>query len=706
MPKQPNEMRRDLLSTLGLNSFIGAVSSPRAQMFSSHLGQKLVIAGADEKYIQTGAEVEFGKYTFSVKMPVRGTILRVIDRYDTRAVTAEAINYNPEIVVIYEDDETNEIGIFTIPRFCSYHQYFGFEYKFTKNVNLLHRGNKIDKDTIFADSPAIADNGSYKYGKELNIAYMSHPAVSEDGVLICRDVLQHYMYKTYETRVVEFGSKKFGLNIYGTPDNYKAFPDIGEYTRDDGLLMMLRDYDDENYILAPCDQSIYDVMEPDDIFDRGTYVSGRGKVIDIKVYTSSTYVPDQVSDMDTQVRRYIRANNDFHKKIVDEYKRLHRERGKALEITPAFHRQIVESIAISNENLDDKITKLHKKNPIDVYRIEFVVEFENIPREGNKITDISGGKGVICCILEPYEMPVDSHGNRADIIMDPNSIINRMNISRSYEPYVNAATRDVLKNISNRINSVLPTVHIKQKDIYAKKKITDIYHNHPELFREVYNYLMGYYEIVSPKMYQWMAIEAPDEAKLEHLHYVIRNFSHLYMPPENEPEYLDIVKGLESSYRPNYGPVTYIGNSGERRTTKDNVRIGSIYIMLLDKTGENWSAVASGKLQNFGILSKITKNDKHSQPVRNQPVRAIGESEGRIIVGYAGQVALAEMMDRNNNPHTHKEIVWNILAADTPTDIKKIVDRNKLPYGGTKPITIINHVLMCGGIKFVYNRDA
>lgn len=391
MPKQPNEMRRDLLSTLGLNSFIGAVSSPRAQMFSSHLGQKLVIAGADEKYIQTGAEVEFGKYTFSIKMPVRGTIIKVIERYETRSITADRIDYNPETVIIYENDETNEIGIFTLPKYCSYHQYFGFEYKYTNNVNLLHRGNKIDKDVIFADSPAVSETGSYRYGKELNIAYMSHPAVSEDGVLICRDVLKYLSYKTYETRVVEWGSKRFGLNIYGTADKFKAFPDIGEYTRDDGLLMMLRDYDDENSILAPCDQSIYDVMEPDDIFDRGTYVSGRGKVIDIKVYTSSSYVPDQVSDMDIQVRKYIKANNEFHRKIVDEYKRLHRERGSALVVTPAFHRQVVDSLAISSESVDEKVIKLHKKNPIDVYRVEFVVEFDNIPGEGNKITDISGG---------------------------------------------------------------------------------------------------------------------------------------------------------------------------------------------------------------------------------------------------------------------------------------------------------------------------
>ena len=389
MRNQPNELRRDLLSTLGLNPFIATVSSPRAQMFSSHAGQKLVVADGTERFIQTGMEIEFAKYTFSVKMPVDGTILKTIDRY-SRTIDQDSIKMNPQTVVIYEDDKTKEIGIFSIPTYCSYHQHFGFEYKAKPAINNIVKGAKIAKDTIFLDSPAVCDKGNYKYGIELNMAFMSHPSVSEDGIMISRDVLPRFAFKTYETRVVEWGSKRFPINLYGTPENFKAFPDIGDMVRDDGMLMALRTYEST---LAPVEQSIYDIMEVDHIFDKATYVMGPGgKIVDIKVYTADPTIDDEATEMDRQIIKYQKATTDFHQKIVNEYRRFKKERGDALTITPMFHRQVVESLAyIGEDNETPRIQKLYRKAPIDDFRIEFVIEYTNIPKDGFKFTDTHGG---------------------------------------------------------------------------------------------------------------------------------------------------------------------------------------------------------------------------------------------------------------------------------------------------------------------------
>lgn len=693
MRNQPNELRRDLLSTLGLNPFIGTVSSPRAQMFSSHAGQKLVVAEGTERYIQTGMEIEFAKYTFSIKMPVDATILRTIDRY-SKTIDRDSINMNSQTVVIYEDDKTKEIGMLSIPTYCSYHQHFGFEYKATPAINSLVKGAKIPKDTILLDSPAVSEKGNYKYGIELNMAFMSHPSVSEDGIMISRDVLPRFAFKTYETRVVEWGSKRFPINLYGTPDNFKAFPDIGDYVRDDGMLMALRTYESA---LAPVEQSIHDVMEVDHIFDKATYVMGPGgRIVDIKIYSADSEINDNATEMDRQVLKYQKATTSFHQKIVAEYRKLKKEKGDSLQLTPLFHRQVVDSLAyIGEDNETPRIQKLYRKAPIDEYRIEFIIEYNNIPREGFKFTDTHGGKGVICKIAEPHEMPIDEAGNRADIVMDGNSTINRMNIGRLYEQYINSASRDVAKKLSLDLN-------IKQGDIHTKTKMENIFHENREVFEKAYKYLMGYYHIVSPKMCEWL-MDVEDEVKIDHLASVIRTHIYIYLPPENEPEFVDIVKQLELHYQPTYGKVSYIGNSGNTVVTTDNVRIGSVYILLLEKTGDDWASVSSGKLQHFGILAQLTKTDKYSQPTRMQPVRAIGESEARIFVSYCGQEAMAEIMDRNNTPSTHREIVKNILSAEKPTNIPNVIDRKKFPLGGSKPINIVNHTLLCTGIRFVYN---
>jgi hypothetical protein len=294
-------------------------------------------------------------------------------------------------------------------------------------------------------------------------------------------------------------------------------------------------------------------------------------------------------------------------------------------------------------------------------------------------------------------MPVDAAGNRADMIMDGNSTVNRMNVGRLYEQYINGASRDVAKKIRQDLG-------IKQKDIHAKTKVEQIFYDNNALFTSTYNYLMGYYKIISEKMFGWLN-DASEEDKIGHLASIVKDNIYLYMPTDIETEYVDIVKNLEKHYPQTYGPVSYIGNSGVRVTTKDPVRIGSMYIILLEKTGDDWASVSSGKLQHFGILSQLTKQDKYAQPTRMQPVRAIGESEARIFVSYVGVEGMAEIMDRNNTPRTHKEIVSNILKAKSSTNIDNVIDRKEFPLGGPKPLNIVNHFLLCAGMRFVYDNQ-
>ncbi|MFO5701888.1 hypothetical protein ACLBSN_32485, partial [Klebsiella pneumoniae] len=45
-------------------------------------------------------------------------------------------------------------------------------------------------------------------------------------------------------------------------------------------------------------------------------------------------------------------------------------------------------------------------------------------------------------------------------------------------------------------------------------------------------------------------------------------------------------------------------------TTKVNVLMGPLYMMLLEKIGEDWSAAASVKTQPFGLPSKLNNHDR------------------------------------------------------------------------------------------------
>lgn len=303
-------------------------------------------------------------------------------------------------------------------------------------------------------------------------------------------------------------------------------------------------------------------------------------------------------------------------------------------------------------------------------------------------------KGVICYIAEPHEMPVDQYGNRADLIMDGGAGVNRMNLGRFYEQYINASGRDTVSRLTAMFD-------LKYTDRDSLSVITQ---QHP-MFVQAVAYVRGFYSIVSPMMVKWFDSISVDEM-VTHLRNLAKEGMYVYFPTDNEPPYPQIVRDLERSgdamYRSPRGPVTFKTPEGETIKTVEPVRIGSLYVIMLEKIGDDWTAVSSGKLQAFGVLSQVTNTDKYSQPTRQQAIRAWGEAEVRIYASYVDPHVTADILDRNNSPFTHKHMLVNILNADEPTNIWSVVDRNVQPLGGSKPVQLVKHILECGGSKFVY----
>ena len=84
----------------------------------------------------------------SIKMPCNGTILKVVHKYP-RNLGMFSFKQNSETTIIYENDETGEIGHIVIPISYCNHKVFGFEYKQNTHITRqLRQGMKIAKDTI------------------------------------------------------------------------------------------------------------------------------------------------------------------------------------------------------------------------------------------------------------------------------------------------------------------------------------------------------------------------------------------------------------------------------------------------------------------------------------------------------------------------------------------------------------------------------
>lgn len=289
-------------------------------------------------------------------------------------------------------------------------------------------------------------------------------------------------------------------------------------------------------------------------------------------------------------------------------------------------------------------------------------------------------------------MPVDQNGVRADIIVDDISTIKRMNLGRVYEHYMGSACKEI---------EFMLRAHFGLER-FAKYEIDDIINFLSDKdISFAMNRLITFYNISNEGFASYISSLQPNE-KLEHLAYVIQKGPYLHVPPDTQKEHKEIVKEIEKEFKPLYDKVYVRDEHGNMHLTKDKIRIAPVYMMLLEKVADTWSAMSSGKLQHFGVLSPNNRSEKYAYPFKNTAVRAVGETEGRIYASYTSDLSVAEVMDRNNNPHAHREVVKSIINADHPGNINEAVNREIVEFGGNKPNQLVNHIALCSGWKFSY----
>jgi hypothetical protein len=677
---RPNELRPELLHTAGLNPFQREDSSARVNMFSSsHISQALVVEGATPRRTLTGVERKFGRTTFKIKMPCNGTILKIFRKYP-ESVGFNSFQSNPETILIYEDAATQEIGMIRLPKHHSLHQHFGFKYRYTQTTQRIYQGATIRAGTVLADSPSVTPDGDYCYGVNANVALMSIPNVIEDGVVVSESFAKKLRSKGYETTVESWGKDWYPLNLYGDDQHYKPFPDIGDVVREDGLLLVLRKYDD---LLAPVEMTRKALREPDYIYDKKVYVTPGARVVDISVkHDSRLNPPPTPTGMEEQTERYYHAHQKMYKEVIDFYYGLKRERPQGFRLTREFHNFIVEAMIDTGDTSKDRSMRMYRRIPLDDWRVEITLEYDIQPTVTYKLTATHGNKGVIVNVWPDERMPVDAEGNRADVIMEGWSIIKRMNPGMCSEMLITAAGRTV----SNKV--------VQWAASGQEQSVT-----------EAYNYLMGFYGKVSPKMHAYMSSPSYKGTAQTHVADVVRDGVYLYLPTDNPIDPMSITRNIiaDPNICPPIGPVSYVGDSGRRVTTKENVLIGQAYILLLEKIGNDWSAVASAKLQHHGLPARLTNRDKHGAPGREHPVRFLGEDEARLTAATTGPDIPVELIEMSNNPALHKHMQANILRAEKPTAIENIVDRDVIPKGGSRPLVYIKHMMGAAGIEFAYS---
>lgn len=281
-------------------------------------------------------------------------------------------------------------------------------------------------------------------------------------------------------------------------------------------------------------------------------------------------------------------------------------------------------------------------------------------------------KAVVVDVWPDDRMPVDDRGTRAEIIMDGGSIVNRLNPYRLTEQW---------------LNGVLDT---------AWERVIQMGSD----YDQAWQFILGLYDIISPRFAKIVRETVSKPAM--HVRKVQEKGFYIWLPTDNEKDIVEMCDELEQYSPPLINPVTYKLSNGTVIRTERPVLIADQYFIMLEKIGDDYSAVSSPVLLPQGVPGKLTRSDKFSSPGRPQAIRGIGETEMRILNTMTDVDMTSDMLDIANSPSTHRYVCRQILSHPTPTKIQNILPREHVPRGNNRVTQQAANSLLAGGFQIEY----
>ena len=598
-----------------LSGFVQHSSAQRSMMASSHFAQSLVIEGSESPRVMTGYENIVGKYEFT-KCAVDQDIVvqRVIPKFNPSAFKDNAVESIPSWTVIYTGED-GLVHCMDVPTYTYLHDGFGY---FNKMLCLeeerLHPGNMIPKGTKLTTSPSH-DGARWKMGTNANVIYMGEWGSTEDACVISRSLAERGTNLAILQTKLTIGVDDIPLDLYGDGVNYKCFPSIGEQVRSDGVLIGLRRNNESTFV---SDMVPSRLREAELVHDELHKAPPGATVIDVDVYINRDALKKMKDRDDSIYRQFLdihRAQEYYYNSVLDAYAKLCTKEGSNLPWSPEFNTLVVRCACLSNNkkfvNKIKSIKLYDSRDPVEFITVVITYAYKRKITLGSKLSDRCGGKGVVSAIWEDENMPVDDNGIRADIIMTPASMVNRMNPAQAYEQFWNRVGVQVMRNIRDKFG--IP---------YNEER--EEWKSHPSFqkgWKWAYDYILGFFNDFRPAYAQFInEIHPTDQLKMDFVEACLKEGLYLingFRTPNTMEDILNVTK----KYGVVKTPVTYrVQNkeTGEWKTVRSRtpMLIGSKYLIELGKIPASAiSAVAVGHVSQHEIPIKPKSKHIKSQNV-------------------------------------------------------------------------------------------
>lgn len=674
------------------------ISGARLNMVASHGSSATRIAENEKRMIFTGEEREYAKYMFDVRVLNNSRLLAVHEYIDKNDMDAQVL----ERYYFMEDLVENVIKVYVVPTYQKHtSSSYGYELNMTEAGRNMSIGDSIKGGTIIATTPSWID-GEIAPGTHANAMIVSNQLVIEDAFPFSARLSDKMLTYGYTTHIFDLSGGDQPLFLYGTDDEPRIHPDVGEKVRKDGILFAKRqskvNSDNEevsrhDLLISAVELSDKNLKIPCGYWDTCEYVDVEAEVISIKVVSHplnnhNSRINEHgfssnlktAANVQQSLLTYDQTFKEFHRRMVNIEKKL-KGTSKA-PLSPEVINMMTNSrmfCAETHRTAPKIVTTSTSGEVLGDYRIEIIIKYPIPFEESSKGTDFCGGKGVGSYKMDYDHTPVDEFGNEVDIFLASNATQRRNIGSRPYEMYLNAAKRDAR----------LRMIEMLDKDGW----------------QVAWDYLMGFYECVSPPYRDIIEEEYPSDEEREDALREIANAKgdnlRIWRPSQLGKPIEVTMKELEENYSPRKSRIKFFNPVSEKwELTVEEHIVGAIYYQRLDKSGREYFANASARYNVFGIPIKANKSSKARRPTVESTIRHRSEADNKYTAAFIPGPLASELMDQSLNPSANRQYLMKIFDSGTPRQLDVGYDRDVFKLGNHRIHQFVNHNMLSDGISF------
>ena len=566
--------------SISLVPFLEHDDPTRLQMASSQMKQTILIKNAERPTIKSGVEDNYlDVSTFLYRAKDNGVIVHI----------------EPQFMIVMYDDKTTDI-------FKT-----GFRNMYLNTIDILDPLKKEDerfnRGDLLCQSRFLKD-GELAIGRNLLTGIAIWKGYNYEDALVVSESVSKHCFTSFHSADLTFTIESGQVLLSLLDDDYIPLPSIGQSVKKNEVIAKIKTLNGEEGFES-INIEPYEVKAPIDctITEIEIYPNNWNKQVD----EFSKFIDNMISE---QSDRYVILYNKL-RRFMDREK----------------VEKLITVWGLAKLDANTKLGKYrYKSKKFGGIIIKVHAVYEEKIGIGDKIANRHGNKGTISKILPDNLMPSLPDGRRIDILLNPLSIISRMNPGQVYE------------------------LHLTEALYHLKTRLSEIVGEEQQ--RE---YLKGFLDIIDKSEDKWITQKIMDDYKGPDSLYLIQ-------PPYKSIHFRDLDKAVNYT---NSSYVYKIKDPSNNLEIENPIAAGYMHwLKLVHRSSDKMSA------RSIGPYSKKTLQPLGGKS--KQGGHKLGEMEVWALSGHGAHDLLKDFL----TVHSDSPELKNRLLAETLNNPELVMSDN------------------------------